>query len=76
MRMPGDTVKKTSILQLISGLIIGVIIIFVPTIITGHGYNEDRSIGAFLIADYVVRVIAFITALLVIGFSIHFFPKS
>lgn len=42
MRMPGDTVKKTSVLQLISGLIIGVIIIFVPTNITGQGYNENR----------------------------------
>lgn len=68
--------KNISIVQLIINLILGVIIIFVPTIITGHGYNEEKTIGTLLIADYILRVVSLITGLLVISFTIKDFSKK
>lgn len=51
---------------LILALIIGILIIFAPVIITGHGYNIEMSLGGLLTAEFVMRTVAIIVGLLVI----------
>lgn len=51
-------------------------IIFVPTIITGHGYNDEKMMGALLVADYTLRVGSLIIGLLVISFAIRGLAKN
>lgn len=57
-------------------IIIGIVIIFAPTIITGHGYNDEKMMGALLVADYTLRVVSLITGLLVISFAIKGLSKN
>lgn len=57
-------------------IILGIVIIFVPTIITGHGYNDEKMMGALLVADYTLRVVSLIIGLLVISFAIRGLAKN
>lgn len=57
-------------------IILGIVIIFVPTIITGHGYNDEKMMGALLVADYTLRVVSLIIGLLVISFAIKGLSKN
>lgn len=57
-------------------IILGIVIIFAPTIITGHGYNDEKMMGALLVADYTLRVVSLITGLLVISFAIKGLSKN
>lgn len=47
-----------------------------PTIITGHGYNDEKMMGALLVADYTLRVVSLIIGLLVISFAIRGLAKN
>ncbi|MFD0051502.1 hypothetical protein ACFVHQ_19650 [Actinomycetes bacterium NPDC127524] len=68
--------KNASILYRIVNLILGIIIIFVPTIISGHGYSEEKTMGTLLTADYILRVVSSIIGLLVISYTIKGFLKK
>lgn len=57
-------------------IILGIVIIFVPTIITEHGYNDEKMMGALLVADYTLRVVSLIIGLLVISFAIRGLAKN
>lgn len=57
-------------------IILGIVIIFAPTIITGHGYNDEKMMGALLVADYTLRVVSLIIGLLVISFAIRDLAKN
>lgn len=57
-------------------IILGIVIIFVSTIITGHGYNDEKMMGALLVADYTLRVVSLIIGLLVISFAIRGLAKN
>ncbi|WP_427337684.1 hypothetical protein [Caloranaerobacter sp. DY30410] len=52
--------------DLIISFIIGVFIILIPTIITGHTYNTSTAIGGLLYSEFIMRNISFIIGLLVI----------
>ncbi|WP_112180419.1 MULTISPECIES: hypothetical protein [Paraliobacillus] len=55
---------------LILSLIIGTLIIFAPVIITGQGYDIQRTLGGLLIAEFLMRTTAIIVGLLVIYHAI------
>lgn len=64
-----------SLIKLIINLILGVIIIFVPNIITGHSYDINNNMGSLLVSEFIMRVITFVIGLLVISFSIKNYSK-
>ncbi|MEN0588426.1 hypothetical protein [Kurthia gibsonii] len=60
----------------VTTIILGIVIIFAPTITTGHGYNDEKMMGALLVADYTLRVVSLIIGLLVISFAIRGLAKN
>lgn len=57
-------------------IILGIVIIFAPTIIIGHGYNDEKIMGTLLVTDYTLRVVSLIIGLLVINVAIKGFSKD
>ena len=47
-------------------VLIGILIILSPVIITGSWYNTSTTMGALLVAELVMRILAFVIGLLVI----------
>lgn len=66
--------KKRMFLSIIE-IIIGVVIIFAPTIITGKNYNVNETMGDLLVAEFVLRTLSFIIGLIIIYLSIKKFDK-
>lgn len=60
----------------IIGCIIGILIIFIPTIITGYFFANSTAIGGLYISEFIMRVISSILGLVVIYDAIKQFNKS
>lgn len=60
----------------IINFVISILIIFAPTIITGHLYNESKIMGGLLTADFTMRTISLIIGLLIIFSTIQTLFKS
>ncbi|WP_040194264.1 hypothetical protein [Clostridium culturomicium] len=58
------------------GCIIGVVIMLVPTIVTGFSYSNTNAMGGLIVSEFTMRVVSHIIGLLVIYDSIKTLNKS
>lgn len=63
-------------LLLTSNVLIGIFIAFAPIIITGRFYDETELMPDLLVAEFVIRSIAYIVGLVVINDGIKQYIKS
>ena len=68
--------KSKKNLIVIIGCIIGIIIMLIPTLITGNSFSNSTAIGGLHISEFIMRVVSYIVGLLVIYDSIKTFNKS
>lgn len=64
-----------NIAKVLIGVILGVIIIFIPKIITGQSFSL-QNMGAYLVVDYIIRVFSCIIGIIVILLSTNSFFKT
>lgn len=68
--------KKYSIGYLTITLFIGVLIMIVPSLVTGRFfYDETKVMGALLVSEFIMRTVSIIIGLLVIYDTIKKFQK-
>jgi hypothetical protein len=61
---------------LLSSFFIGLLIMFSPVIITGHGYDVSRVMGILLTVELIVRTLALIIGLIVIYDGVKCYVKK
>lgn len=68
--------KSKKLLLSIIGCIIGIIIMLVPTLVTGFSYSNTNAMGGLIVSEFTMRVVSYIVGLLVIYDSIKTLNKS
>ncbi|HAR84311.1 MAG TPA: hypothetical protein DCR69_01135 [Clostridium sp.] len=68
--------KLRKFLPLVISIVIGIIIMLIPTLLTGNSFNNSNAMDELLTAEFIMRVISYICGLLVILNSIKSFIES
>ncbi|VIR04120.1 Uncharacterised protein [Streptococcus pneumoniae] len=68
--------KSNNVIYLTAGIIIGILICFIPNFITGRMYDEVEVMGPLLVGELLIRCISMIVGLFVIYDTVkNFFKK-
>jgi len=67
--------KDKKVLFTIIGCVIGIIIMMVPSLLTGFSYRNSNSMGGLLTSEFIMRGASYIIGLLVIYDSVKMLNK-
>lgn len=63
------------IAKLLIGIILGILITFIPQFITGQSFSS-QNMGSYLVVDYILRVFSYIIGIIMIFLSVNSFFKT